>query len=76
VWEFPQGSGTFDTIMGDQSGIQATTTRTVTFNRIRTSQAGVYVCRATIDIQGIDSLNLTATQTVRVQSKLSETIKI
>jgi hypothetical protein len=71
VWEFPQGSGTIDTIMGDQLGIRATATRTLTFNRIRTSQAGVYACRATIDIQGIDSLSRTATQTVRVQSKLS-----
>jgi hypothetical protein len=71
VWEFPQGSGTVDTTMGDQSGIQANTTRTLTFNRMRTSQAGVYVCRATIDIQGINSLSRTTSQTVRVQSKLS-----
>jgi hypothetical protein len=71
VWEFPQGSGTIDTTVGDQSGIQATTNRTLTFNRILTSQAGVYTCRATIDIEGIDYLNLTATHTVRVQSELS-----
>ena len=71
VWEFPQGSGTDDTTMGDQLGIQGTTNRTLTFNRIRTSQAGVYTCRATIDIQGIDSPSQTASQTIRVQSKLS-----
>jgi hypothetical protein len=71
VWEFLQGSSAIDISMGDQSGIHATTTRTLTFNRIRTSQAGVYTCRATIDIQGIDSLSRTASQTIRVQSKLS-----
>ena len=70
-WEFPQGSSTDDTTMGDQLGVRGTTNRTLTFNRIRTSQAGVYTCRATIDIQGIDSLSRIASQTVRVQSKLS-----
>ena len=70
MWEFP-GSNIVDTSMGDQSGAQGTTTRTLTFNRIRTSQAGVYTCRATIDIQGIDPLSRTTSQTVQVQSKLS-----
>ena len=69
MWEFP-GSNAVDTTMGDQSGIRGTTTRTLTFNRIRTSQAGVYLCRVTIDIQGLDSLSRTASQTVRVQSEL------
>ena len=68
-WEFP--GSTVDTTVGDQLGIQATTTRTLTFIHIRTSQAGVYTCRATIDIQGINSLNQTASQTLQVQSKLS-----
>jgi hypothetical protein len=71
VWEFPEGSGPVDTTMGDQLGMQANTNRTLTFNRILTSQAGVYMCRATIDIQGINSLSQTATQIIRVQSKLS-----
>ena len=71
VWEFPQGSGTDDTTMGDQSGVRGTTNRTLTFNRIHTSQAGVYTCRTTIDIQEINSLSQTASQTVRVRSKLS-----
>ena len=69
MWEFP-GSD-IATTMGDQLGIQGTTTRTLTFNSIRTSQAGVYTCRATIDIQGIDSLSRTASLTVRVQGKLT-----
>ena len=69
-WEFPQGSSTADTTMGDQLGVRGTTNRTLTFNRIRTSQAGVYTCRATIDIQGINSLSWTASQTIRVESKL------
>ena len=67
MWLFP--GSTVDAIMGDQSGVQVTTTRTLTFNRIRTSQAGMYTCRATIDIQGINSLSRTVNQTVRVQSK-------
>ena len=71
VWEYPQGSITVDIVMSDQLGVRGTTNRTLTFNRIRTSQAGVYTCRATIDIQGIDSLSRIASQTVRVQSKLS-----
>ena len=72
MWEFP-GSSIVDINMGDQSGAQGTTTRTLTFTCIHTSQAGVYTCRATIDIQlqGIDPLSRTASQTVRVQSKLS-----
>ena len=69
IWEFP--GSTVDTVMGDQLGVQVTTTRTLTFNHIRTSQAGVYRCRATIDIQGINPLSRTAIQVVRVQSKLS-----
>ena len=69
VWEFP-GSDTATTI-GDQLGIHGTTTRTLTFNSIHTSQAGVYTCRATIDIQGIDSLSRSASLTVRVQGKLT-----
>jgi hypothetical protein len=60
--------------MGDQLRIRATTTRTLTFNRIRTSQAGVYACRATINIQGIDSLSWTANQTVHVQSKYNVSV--
>ena len=71
TWQFPNGSSTVDTNMGDQSGIQVATSRILTFNRIRTSQAGVYTCRATIDIQGINSWSQTADQTVSVQSKLS-----
>ena len=71
TWQFPNGNSTVDTNMGDQSGIQVTTSRTLTFNRIRTSQAGVYTCRATIDIQGINPWSQTADQTVSVQSKLS-----
>ena len=70
MWELP--GRTVDTMMGDQSGIQTTTSRTLTFNRIRTSQAGVYTCRATIDIQGINPLSRNTSQTVRVQSKLLE----
>ena len=69
VWEFP-GSNV-DTIMGDQLGIRATITRTLTFNHIRTSQAGVYTCIATMDIEGLNSLSRIASQTVRVQNKLS-----
>ena len=69
MWEFP--GSTVDTVMGDQLRVQVTTTRTLTFNRIRTSQAGVYTCRATIDIQGINPLSRTTGQAVRVQSKLS-----
>ena len=69
MWLFP--GSTVDAIIDFQSGVQVTTTRTLTFNRIRTSQAGVYRCRATIDIQGINSLSRTANQVVRVQSKLS-----
>ena len=68
TWELP--GRTVDTMMGDQTGIQTTTSRTLTFNRIRTSQAGVYTCRATIDIQGINPLTRNTSQTVRVQSKL------
>ena len=73
IWQFPDGSSTVDTIiMGDQLGIRATTSRILSFNRIRTSQAGVYTCRATIDIQGIDPRSRNTSQTVRVQSKLLE----
>ena len=72
MWEFPQGSSTVDTTMGDQLGVRGTTNRTLTFNRVRTSQAGVYTCRATIDIQGINSLSQITDQTVQVQSKLLE----
>ena len=71
VWEFPQGSSTVDISIGDQLGVRGTTNRMLIFNRIRTSQAGVYTCRATIDIQGINSLSRTASQTLQVQSKLS-----
>ena len=69
MWEFP--ASTIDTDIGDQSGTQISTTRTLTFNHIRTSQAGVYRCRATISIEGINPVNQTASQTVRVLSKLS-----
>ena len=69
MWKFP--ASTVDTTVGDQLGIRATTTRTLTFNQIRTSQAGVYTCRAAVHIQAIDSLSWIANQTVQVQSKLS-----
>ena len=69
MWEFP--GSTVDTDIGDQSGTQVSTTRTLTFNSIRTSQAGVYRCRATINIDGINSVSQRANQTVRVQSKFS-----
>ena len=69
MWEFP-GSDTATTI-GDQLGIHGTTTRTLTFNSIHISQAGVYTCRATTNMQGIDSLSRSASLTVRVQGKLT-----
>ena len=69
IWQFPDGSSTVDTIiMGDQLGIRATTSRTLTFNRIRTSQAGVYTCRATIDIQGINPRSRNTSQTISIRS--------
>ena len=76
MWEFPQGSSTIDTTMGDQLGVRGTTNRMLTFNRMRTSQAGVYTCRATIDIQGINSLSRIASQTIQVRSKLHERFEI
>ena len=69
MWEFP--ASTIDTDVGDQSGTQISTTRTLTFNSIRTSQAGVYRCRATISIEGLNPVSQTASQAVRVLSKLS-----
>ena len=66
MWEFP-GSAV-DADIGDQSETQVSTTRTLTFNCIRTSQAGIYRCRATISIEGINPVNQTASQTVRVLS--------
>ena len=70
VWEFP-GLSTADTTMGDQLENRGTTSKTLTFNHIHISQAGVYTCRATIDLQGIDSRSWTASLVVRVQSELS-----
>ena len=78
MWELPDGSSTsvVDTIIiGDQLGGQDTVTRTLTINGTRTSQAGMYTCRATIDIQGINPLSQIASQTIRVESKLSVQIR-
>ena len=55
--------------IGTQSTIRSISTITLTFNNIRTSQAGVYECRTTINITGIEPLSQTANQTVQVQSK-------
>ena len=40
------------------------------FNPLRTSHGGVYVCEATVNITGIPPQSQTASDTVRVQSKL------
>ena len=66
VWEFP--GSTADTTMGDQLENRGTTTKTLTFNDIHKSQAGVYTCRAAIDLQGLDSQNWTASLVIQVQS--------
>ena len=54
-----------------QSLTRTISTITLTFNHIRTSQGGIYECRATINITGFDPLSQTANQTIQVQSKLS-----
>ena len=51
--------------IGRQSMIGNTSTLTLTFDSIRTSQGGVYGCRATIDITGFDQ---TVNRTIQVQS--------
>ena len=71
IWQFPGESSAVDTTEDDQSGTQVTSTRTLVFNRIRTSQAGMYTCRATINIQRINPRSWNTSQTVRVRSKLS-----
>ena len=69
IWEF-SGSA-MDTSIGEQLTNEETSTRTLTLNQIRTSQGGIYVCRATITIEGIDPLSQTTNQTIQVRSRLS-----
>ena len=60
-----------DVSTGTQSTTGTTSTIILTFNHIRTSQGGIYVCKATINITGFDPLSQTANQTIQVQSRLS-----
>ena len=68
-WRLPENAA------GASTGIQSTagtiSTTTLTFSNIRTSQGGIYECRATINITGFNPLSQTANQTIQVQSKLS-----
>ena len=70
-WRLPENAdvGIFT---GMQSTTGSTSTLTLTFNSIRTSQGGIYGCRATMNITGFDPLSQTANQTIQVQSKLSK----
>ena len=68
-WILPESAVGVST--GTQSTILSTSTLTLTFNGIHTSQGGVYGCRATINITGFHPLSQTANQTIQVQSKLS-----
>ena len=67
-WRLPQNAAGLST--GTQVTTGGTSTNTLTFNHIRTSQGGIYGCRATINVAGFDPLSHTANQTIQVQSKL------
>ena len=68
-WRFPVIVAGVST--GAQSIIGSTSTITLSFNGIRTSQGGVYRCKATINVTGFEPLSQTANQIIQVRSKLS-----
>ena len=69
TWRLP--GNTDDTLTGLQSTLGTISTIVVSFNPLRTSHGGVYVCEATVNISGIAPQSKTANVTVHVQSKLS-----
>ena len=68
TWRLPGNN--VDTSVGVTSRFEAKSNITINFNPLHTSHGGVYVCEATVDITGIPTQSQTASDTVRVQSKL------
>ena len=66
-WRLPVNAAGIS--IGTQSTIGGISTTMLTFNGIRTSQGGVYGCRATVNIAGFQPLSQTDNQTIQVQSK-------
>ena len=59
-----------DVTVGMQSTSGATSSLDLSFNPLRTSHGGVYMCQAIVNILGISTQSQTASETVTVQSKL------
>ena len=67
-WRLPKNAG--DVVVGQQVTVENTSTISLIFNEIQTSQGGVYQCTATVNISGVDEQRQTANETVYVKSKL------
>ena len=68
TWTLPGNSD--HTSVGVTSRLETTSNITLNFNPLRTSHGGLYVCEATVNISGVPPQSQTASDTVRVQSKL------
>lgn len=66
-WRFPDNNTSMSTSPQSTDGVSSNIT--LTFNHVRTSQGGIYGCRATINISGFDVLSQTINETIQVQSK-------
>ena len=67
-WRLPNNAAGM--ILGQKSMTGSTSTITLTFNQIYTSQGGVYECIATVNISDFDSQSQTTNGTIYVRSKL------
>ena len=66
-WQYPGNNE--DTSISNRATFGTVSNRTLTLRPLRTSHGGVYVCKATVTIEGITPQSQTANETVYVQSE-------